>query len=292
MKSLSKIAGFLMVFTALVIQTNPSWAAFNNEDRLIGSIYAPFSKLLDKYLIEKSLEKGGLVTAFDYAKASADSTTESLLGEQNRLLADFDTGQINSRELALAFWTNAYNYFMIAHILENPLKGKLVGSVRDYGSLFNPYRIFGQKNFDVGGRRYSLDEIEKDILLGDDFEQKGWKEARIHFAVNCASVGCPPLRKQIYLPGIIDRMMTENTRKSLNTRRHLQFQNDTLLVTRLFDWYANDFVDEQGSVEAFIKKYADVEVQKKVDRANHIRFVEYDWSLNKPDNFEEFGKVE
>jgi hypothetical protein len=123
MKSFSKIAGFLLVFATLAIQTNPSWTAFNNEDRLIRNIYAPFSKLLDKYLIEKSLEKGGLVTAFDYAKASADSTTESLLGEQNRLLADFDTGQINSRDLALAFWTNAYNYFMIAHILDNPQRG-------------------------------------------------------------------------------------------------------------------------------------------------------------------------
>lgn len=164
MKALSKMLGFLMVIAALTIQANPSWATFNKEDRLIRNIYAPFSTLLDKYLIEKSLEEGGLITAFDYAKASADSVTESLLGEQNRLLADFDAGQINSRELALAFWTNAYNYFMIAHILENPLKGELVGSVRDYGSLFKPYRIFGQKNFNVGGRKYSLDEIEKDIL--------------------------------------------------------------------------------------------------------------------------------
>jgi hypothetical protein len=140
----------------------------------------------------------------------------------------------------------------------------------------------------VGGRKYSLDEIEKDILLGDDFEQKGWKEARIHFAVNCASVGCPPLRKQIYLPGIIDRMMTENTRKSLNTGRHLRLEDDTLYVTRLFDWYQSDFVDEEGSIEAFIKKYADPAVQAKVAAADNIQFVEYDWSLNKPDNFPEF----
>jgi len=289
MTAIFKILGFIIVLAAFAMQSIQAWPASNNEDKFIQTTYASFSELLDKYLIEKTLKENGLVTAFDYAGAKADPNTGALLEKQNRLLADFDTGQINSRELAIAFWTNAYNYFMIAHILENPLKGKLVGSVRDYGSFFNPYRVFGQKNFNVGGRKYSLDEIEKDILLGDAFKQKGWKEARIHFTVNCASVGCPPLRKQLYLPGNIDRMMTENTRKSLNTDRHLRLEGNTLYVTRLFDWYQSDFVDEEGSIKAFIKKYADPAVQAKVVAADNIRFIEYDWSLNKPDNFPEFN---
>ncbi len=284
----------LLIFGTLfaVFTVMPAWSEPDSPDELIQITFAPFSDLLDKYLIEKASEEGGLVTAFDYRKALANPETKRLISEQNQRLKDFDIGDLNSRELSLAFWTNAYNYFMIAHILENSFKGELVGSVRDYGSLFNPYRVFKQKNFDVGSRKYSLDEIEKEILLGDTYRQKGWKEARIHFTVNCASVGCPPLRKQIYLPGIFDRMMTENTRKSLNTARHLRLEGDTLYVTRLFDWYESDFVDEEGSIKAFIKKYADPEVQAQVGVADSLQFIEYDWNLNKPENFSEFGKGE
>ena len=283
MSNIFKLLIFGTVFAIFTVV--PAWSEPDYPDELIQITYAPFSDLLDKYLIEKVSGEGGLVTAFDYRKALANPETKRLISEQNQRLKDFDIGDLNSRELSLAFWTNAYNYFIIAHILENPLKGTLVGSVRDYGSLFNPYRVFKQKNFDVGGRKYSLDEIEKDILLGDDFKSRGWKEARMHFVVNCASVGCPPLRKQIYIPGNVDTMMSENTRMSLNTSMHLRLEGDNLLITRLFDWYAGDFIDEEGSVKAFIKKYADPEVGAKVDSAKRIEFIEYDWSLNKPDNF-------
>jgi hypothetical protein len=265
-----KLVTFMTVFSVFALTATPSWTASDTADELIQATYEPFSDMLNKYLIEKPLVDGGLVTAFDYRKALENQQIRSLIDDQNRHLEDFDIIKLTSRELALAFWNNAYNFFMLSHILENPQRGNLVSSVRDYGNFLNPYRVFGQKIFNIGGRKYSLDEIEKDILLGDAFKQKGWKEARIHFIVNCASVGCPPLRKQIYLPGNIDRMMSENTRKSLNTDRHLRLEGDILYVTRLFDWYQSDFVDEEGSIEAFIKKYADPAVQANVAAADDI----------------------
>jgi len=186
------------------------------------------------------------VSAFDYRGAMADAQAGAWPREQRRRLVDFGRSALQNREQATAFWLNAYNFFMVAHILENPKGGRPVNSVKDYGSLFSPYKVFRRKIFNVGGALLSLDQIEKEILLGDDFKQKGWRDARVHFTVNCASVGCPPLRRQIYLPGNVDEMMTENTRMALNTPRHLRQEGTVLYVTQLFEWYADDFAEAAG----------------------------------------------
>ena len=258
-----------------------------SADPSVQRIFAPFSDLLGNYLIEKTTAAGGLVSAFDYRAAMADTQVDGWLQEQRRRLAHFDRSALRNREQAIAFWLNAYNFFMVAHILENPKGGRPVTGVKDYGSLFNPYRVFRQKNFDVGGAMVSLDQIEKEILLGDDFKQKGWKDARVHFAVNCASVGCPPLRRQIYLPGNVNAVMTENTRMALNTPRHLQQEGTILYVTQLFEWYADDFAEAAGSVEAFIHQHADPALRAQLNEATAIRFIDYDWRLNSLENFPE-----
>ncbi len=163
-------------------------------------------------------------------------------------------------------------------------------SVWDYGGRYNPFRsnVFERDRFVIGGAAYSLDDMEKGILLGDDFEDRGWKEARVHFTVNCASVGCPPLHKSIYTADNIESLMTENTRRAFNTARHLQFDGKTLYVTELFKWYEEHFVEERGSVKDFIRAYADDEVVEKINASDRIRYIEYDWALNSPENFPEF----
>ncbi len=250
-------------------------------------VYAPYSELLERYLVERDLPDDGLVTAFDYRGALADDVS-GLLARQREALAGFDTDTLDTREQAIAFWLNAYNYFMIEYILENPHRGELIGSVRDYGSLFNPYRVFRREVFDIGGRKYSLSGIENDILLGDDFRERGWKEARVHFAVNCASVGCPPLRAVPYTADNVDTLLTENTRRAFNTPLHLRVDGDTLHLTRLFDWYEDHFVNEAGSVREFIREYADNTVREAIADTRRIRFIDYDWDLNEPDNFAAF----
>lgn len=256
-------------------------------DPLMQPTFAPFSDLLDRYLIEKTTAQGGLVSAFDYRGAMADAQAGAWLREQRWRLVDFDRSALQNREQAIAFWINAYNFFMVAHILQNPKGDRPVNSVKDYGSLFNPYKVFSRKTFNVGGALLSLDQIEKEILLGDDFKQRGWKDARVHFAVNCASVGCPPLRRQIYLPGNVDAVMAENTRMAFNTPRHLRQESTVLHVTQLFEWYADDFAEAAGSVEAFIHQYADPATRARLKDAVDIRFIDYDWRLNTPENFPE-----
>lgn len=262
--------------------------AAEGSDTAMQNRYQPFQDLLSRHLEEMDLPEGGLSSAFDYEAALASADTQSLLDEQRQLLAGFDPVELTNRDEAIAFWINAYNFFMVAHILDNPRRGQLVNSVRDYGNLFNPYRVFRQDLFDIGGRKYSLDEMEKGILLGEDFAKRGWKDARVHFAVNCASVGCPPLRSDIYTPSRLDSVLTENTRRALNTPRHFRLEGSTLNLTSLFDWYVADYVEASGSIRDFIAYYADERASEQLERANRIRFIDYDWDLNAPTNFPEF----
>lgn len=252
----------------------------------IDELYQPYAAMLADFVTEHELPDDGLVSACDYQTAMGHAETADRLATQRRQLAAFDSDSLTDRESAIAFWLNAYNFFMIAHILENPRRGELVSSVRDYGNLFNPYRVFRRDLFDIGGRKYSLSEMEIDILLGEDFKAQGWKDARVHFAVNCASVGCPPLRNVPYTADNVEALLAENTRRALNTPLNLRIDGDVLYLTSLFDWYENDFVEMSGSVRQFIADHADPSVQQAATDTRTIRFIDYDWDLNSPENMQ------
>lgn len=275
----------LFSFTALlwVLLSAPgtAFAGINS------GLFVAYQQLLDNYLTEVQSPRDGFYSAFDYEKALEDGATAGLLEQQNRALADFAPATLEGREESVAFWINTYNYFMIAQILTDRPDGRLVDSVWDYGGRFNPFvdSVFDVSRFVVGGRSYSLSEIEKDILLGDDYERRGWKDARVHFAVNCASVGCPPLRKQVYTAENLETMLAENTRMALASSRHLRVQRGGLYGTELFKWYEQDFAGAEGSVGAFIQRWAPAEVARVAATTTEMKFIDYDWSLNRPENF-------
>ena len=252
--------------------------------------FDPFQRLLTQYLTESTTTEGGLVSAFDYEAALASSQTDGLLADQRNRLEDFDTGTLDGEAESVAFWLNAYNFFMIDQILTERPDGELVDSVWDYGGRVNPFvdSVFDREKFLIDGQVYSLNQMEKDILLGEDYADKGWKDARVHFAVNCASVGCPPLRDVVYTADNLEGLLAENTRRAFATERHLEIKGDTLHVTELFKWYEGDFVEASGSRKAFIEKWGDSALADRIEGTSELTFIEYDWSLNKPANFPKF----
>lgn len=271
----------LILYAAILLPGHLLQAAPGDDNQ---TVFSPFAELLGQFVTEHRLEGGGLVSSFDYRAALENERAAQLNNQQRQRLASFDTERLETREQAIAFWINAYNFFMIAHILDNPHRGELIKSVRDYGSLFNPYRVFRLELFDVGGTLHSLSGIENDILLGDDFKARGWKDARVHFAVNCASVGCPPLRDHPYTTDNVDALLEENIRLALKTPLHLRIENDTLRLTSLFDWYEDQFVNMSGSVRNFIDNHVDDALRADIEATRRIRFIDYDWDLNSPDN--------
>lgn len=283
MKNSGKTIVFMSVLLVFLIRSGTS-AEINTEN-----VFKPYSQILGKYLVEMETDSGGLVSAYRYREAHADDEIPELLDKQKKLLRHFDTSSLKDKSSAVSFWINAYNFFMLAYILENPLQnGEWIKSVKDYGNWFDPYRIFKKELFEIGDETYSLDRIEKEILLGEKYRKLGWKDARVHFAVNCASVGCPPLRSGIYKPGELDNTLSENTRLALKTRRHMHITGTTLNLTRLFDWYDDDFIEGAGSVIGYIKQYAPEDTYEAINHTGSVRYIEYDWSLNEPRNFPEF----
>jgi len=276
------MSGYRLVtgFFAWVLLPGLVWADVNEE------LYQPYQRLLSGYLIEQALPGDGLVSAFDYPSALADTDLAQLLEKQRNALADFDVGALEAQGESVAFWINAYNFFMLEQILTERPGGELVTSVWDYGGRVNPFvdSVFDRENFVIGGERFSLSQIEKGVLLGEDYQSRGWKDARVHFAVNCASVGCPPLREQIYTADNLEDLLQENTRRAFSTQRHLKVSGNTLYGTELFKWYKQDFVEAEGSVRAFIRRWASDTVVEQLAGTNELDYIAYDWSLNLPEN--------
>ena len=279
-----------LFFGLLLLLPGIASPAHSSEPVSLHELFEPYAAVLEAHLGEVDLGHDGLISAFDYDAALADPDTAERLSEQRDRLADFSPDALTQRETAIAFWLNAYNFFMIAHILEERPEGELVESVWDYGGRFNPFRanVFERELFRIGEGDYSLDNMEKDILLGEDYQDRGWKDARVHFAVNCASVGCPPLRQVIYTADNVDDLLEENTRRAFNTPYQLRVDGNTLYLTSLFDWYEDDYREEAGSIRSYIEQHADERVRNLIRDTERIRFIDYDWRLNRPENFAEW----
>ncbi len=160
-----------------------------------------------------------------------------------------------------------------------------IKSVWDFGKTFNnPFRKRFVRLF---GRDYSLDMIEHDTIRA-----KGvYDEPRIHFALNCAFIGCPNLREEAYVGGCLEAQLEEQTRRFLADRSRNRYNPgaQALEVSEIFKWYREDF--ESGykgirSREQFFAQYAaqlsDVpEHQQRMRvRKMEIRHLDYDWNLN------------
>jgi len=227
------------------------------------------------------------VVAIDQAYATRVDYS-SLLADRARLLdylnslAAVSRGQFDgwTSNKQLAFLINAYNAWTVELILTEYPE---LESIKDLGFLFrSPWR---KKFIPLFGNLLSLDEIEHEMIRGWD----RYQEPRIHFAVNCAAIGCPALRAEAYQGDILERQLEENTREFLSDRSRNYLAGDRLWVSSIFDWYKVDF--EQGwlgvnSVGEFLARYSDaldLNAETSRDLRNgrlRLRYSDYDWSLN------------
>ncbi len=162
-----------------------------------------------------------------------------------------------SKEEKIAFLINAYNAWMLRLVLESDP----VASVKDLAPDFG---VFSRPLIKVAGRKMSLNDLEKGWLL------KEFGDPRVHFAVNCASRSCPPLRPELWNAETLDKDLDAAARKFL-TANPLGFDEAGGRVSQIFDWYASDFGGPEG-VRKFLAKYRAVPPR--------LTFLPYDWSLN------------
>ncbi len=166
-----------------------------------------------------------------------------------------------------AFWVNLYNAATVDVILKNyPLK-----SIRDIGLLGQgPWK---DKSLKVSAKDLSLDDIEHGIL------RPVWKDVRIHYAVNCASIGCPNLAPKAYTAKNLEPMLDEAARSYVNHARGFSRVDGALIASSIFDWYVIDWGD-QAKVLNHARKYASQKTIETIGVATKIDGHDYNWSLN------------
>ena len=171
------------------------------------------------------------------------------------------------RDEQFAYWVNLYNAATVQVIVENyPLD-----SIRDIGLLGQgPWK---DKSITVEGRELSLDDIEHAIL------RPIWQDVRIHYAVNCASIGCPNLALKAYRSDLLEEMLDEAAVAYVNHRRGFAERDGELIASNIYDWYQSDWGTEQD-VLAHAREYANEETAELLQDAEYIDGYDYDWSLN------------
>ena len=193
---------------------------------------------------------------------------EQLLDQYLSVLERVDPMRL-SRESRFSFYVNAYNAWTIKLILS---KYPQIKSIKELGSFFkSPWK---QKLCRINGEILTLDDIEHNIL------RPQFRDPRIHFAVNCASASCPPLRSEPFVGKRLDQQLNDATTKFINNPERNYIIGSTLYLSKIFKWFPEDFGND---VVAFILKFAQGEFRTDilVNRDTlRIKYLHYNWSLN------------
>ncbi|EPR44092.1 protein of unknown function DUF547 [Desulfovibrio sp. X2] len=175
----------------------------------------------------------------------------------------------------MAYWINAYNAWTLKLVLDH----YPVSSIKKIGPFWStPWKIEFVRIRGNGGkeRTVALDYIEHSIL------RPRFKDPRVHFAVNCASRSCPPLRAEPYEPDRLDEQLDDQASRFLNSPDGARLVDDELYVSKIFDWFGGDFGGEEG-VLGFVRRYAQGDFRTRLIALGEkvrLRYMDYDWSLN------------
>jgi hypothetical protein len=254
----------------------------NESDK--AGFYSDMQFFLDEYVKYIGNSKDTLV---DYERLYNEQENVAIKALRNRLytaIAEIDLSSLSQDE-KVAFLTNTYNFLAIEIVIKNyKVNGSSLESISDIGGA-GSFAAFRSKEFNIGGVSMSLDDVEKGTLVPTLTFPNGSVDARVHFAVICAAKGCPILKKQVYLPSIIDSQYTSATVDSLKEKRNFNLDNGQVNLTNLFSWYGSDFSNHSTDGTAVIKNPADfLEFYidgLMLDSVGTPSYIDYDWKLNK-----------
>lgn len=202
---------------------------------------------------------------------------KAALDSLRRQMAQVDPGALSPRD-RLAYWINLYNISVVGIVVDH----YPVDSIRDIST--DPIvrlNVFKKDSVATKSGRVSLDTIENEKV------REAFKDPRIHFAINCAAESCPPIRPEPYLGARIDQQLDDQARKFLNGPNGVRIEKDggevVLHVTKILDWFKDDFETWGGGRVAFLRKYLPADKQKQIDAARgkvELEFDDYSWDLN------------
>jgi hypothetical protein len=199
--------------------------------------------------------------------------TDQRFAEFIAILQKTDPNTI-SRKNRLAFWINVYNAFVLKVVCDKyPIK-----SILSKTAYALKKSNFHKKVVMINGAEYSLNDVENDII-------RPFGDPRIHFAINCAAKSCPPLRSEAFEPGRLNEQLEEQTRNFINNpaSNSFDFAKNEIMVSKIFDWFEEDFKKYDAGVPAFISRYLPPEPGKQLlanAKTVKIKHHDYNWDLN------------
>jgi Protein of unknown function, DUF547 len=223
-------------------------------------------------LLHRYVDDFGRVNYRRWKAESAD-----VLKQWLETLADVDLETMTNVDERLALWLNAYNAIAISQVLEvypiESIRPKVLG-IPNWLAFLD---FFTRSTSTIAGKKYSLNQIEHGIL------RQEFAEPRIHFALVCASVGCPMLRRGAYFLESVRTQMEADAKRFIRNPDKVRYDagKKTLYLSKIFEWYGEDFVKAAGSVTAYVGGYLGPDVA--VDDGWAIVFLPYNWNLNQVD---------
>ena len=219
------------------------------------------------YLLDTYLRRAGTAQLFDYRavtprdKALLDEYVESLAGVPVRRFA---------RPEQLAFWINLYNAVTVKVVLDN----YPIASIREVDSFFRLGGPWNEKRVTVEGEKLSLDDIEHRII------RPIWRDARVHYVLNCAAKGCPNLAAVAFTSANTEALLDAGALAYINDGRGVRLRDGDLYVSSIFKWYREDFGGSDAGILAHLKKYARPGLRARLAAVKRIKGYSYDWGLN------------
>ena len=232
--------------------------------------HAEWQALLDAYLITGDPSGVHLV---DYPKLQANPADQERLDRYIEYLEGLDPRSL-ARDEQMAYWINLYNAVTVKVVLgEYP-----VDSIKNIHEGVIPWTgPWGDIHTSAAGQPLTLDNIEHDILRAI------WRDPRIHYAVNCASMGCPNLLPEVFTGENLERLLEQGAREYINHPRGAELLDEAFgVVSSIYFWFPEDFGNSEAGVLEHLRKYAEGELAEMLQDFDGSLDHEYDWSLNAP----------
>jgi len=256
----------LLLSTLIWAATDPgNYFRQSNTNNMYKVDHQIFQDILNRYLDDN--DPSG-INRFDYAAVSKED--KQALKNYLKYLSEINITKLNKDE-QMAYWINMYNALTINTILEKyPVK-----SIKDIKSgIFTP-GPWKLKLITVENIELSLNDIEHSIL------RPIWKDKRIHYAVNCASLGCPNLSKSVYSANNLEKMLNSAAYDYINHPRGVKIENNKLILSSIYNWYKDDFGSKKELLQ-HLAEYTEGPMKEKLNSWNGSIKYGYDWDLNAP----------
>jgi hypothetical protein len=253
---------FLLYSSSLFATSTSRWREADTASTTVVD-HSAWSTLLQKYVRQDSSG----INRFRYNAVSASD--KNTLNSYIQSLEKIAVLKLNKNEQK-AYWINLYNSVTIQLILENyPVK-----SIREIPNKFLQTGPWDMKLVTVEGEKLTLNDIEHKIL------RPIFADSRIHYGVNCASIGCPNLANSPYTAENTSALLSSGARYYINHPRGVKIDGDTMTISSIYKWFKEDFGGNEEAIKKHLIKYANPELAEKIKSFNGSISYSYNWNLN------------